>query len=82
MFDFVQEFLFLLFFLETISIVKILDEKEPKKRVVVWWCKNVSLPHNFLQQNMNSGSAKVQIFLAAWGKFVMVKISDNGPDKK
>ena len=43
---------------------------------VVWW---LSLLHNFIQQSLNSGSAQVQILLAACRRFEMVRISDNGP---
>ena len=44
---------------------------------VVQW---LSLLHNFIQQNLNSGSAQVQILLATCRRFAMVRISDNGPD--
>ena len=42
----------------------------------------LSLLHNFIQQSLNSGSAQVQILLAACRRFAMVKISDNGPGWK
>ena len=32
-----------------------------------------------IQQSMDSGSAEVQILLAACQRFAMVRISDNGP---
>ena len=47
--------------------------------VVVQW---LSLLHNFIQLSLNSGSAQVQILLAACWRFVMVRISDNGPGWK
>ena len=47
--------------------------------VVVSW---LSPLHNFIQQSLNSGSAQVQILLTTCRRFVMVRISDNGPDWK
>ena len=41
------------------------------------WC--LSLLHNFIHLSLNSGSAQVQILLAACRRFVMMKISGNGP---
>ena len=41
--------------------------------VLVYW---LSLLHNFIQWNLNSGFAHVQILLAACWRFMMVKISD------
>ena len=41
------------------------------------WCRGVV--HNFIQRRLKSGSAQVQILLAACRRFVMVRISDNGP---
>ena len=46
---------------------------------VVYW---LSLLHNFIQLSLNSGSAQVQILLAACRRFAMVRISDNGPGWK
>ena len=34
---------------------------------------------NFIQQSLNSGSAQVQMLLAACRRFAMLRISDNGP---
>ena len=42
----------------------------------------VSLPHNIIQLSLSSGSAQVQILLAACQIFAMVRISDNGPGLK
>ena len=42
---------------------------------VVQW---LSLLHNFIQQNLNSGSAQIQILLAACRRFEIVRISDSG----
>ena len=42
----------------------------------------LSLLHNFIQQNLNSGSAQVQILLAACQRFMKVRTSDNGPGWK
>ena len=42
----------------------------------------LSLLHNFIQLNLNSGSGQVQILLAARRRFAMVRISDNGPGWK
>ena len=42
--------------------------------VVVYW---LSLPHNFIQQSLNSGSAQIQVLLVACRKFVLVRISYN-----
>ena len=42
---------------------------------VVQW---LPLLHNFIQQSLNSGSAEVQILLAACRRFAMMRISDNG----
>ena len=39
----------------------------------------LSLLHNFIQQNLNSDSAQVQILLEACRRFAMAKNSDNGP---
>ena len=41
---------------------------------VAWW---LSLPQNFIKQSFNSGSAQVQIMLAACRSFGMVRISDH-----
>ena len=41
----------------------------------------LSLPHNFFQQNLNSGSLQVQILLIACQRSAMVRISDS-PDWK
>ena len=38
--------------------------------------------YNFIQLGLNSGSAQVQILLAACRRFAMVRISGNGPDWK
>ena len=46
---------------------------------VVQW---LSLQHNFSQQSLNSGSVQVQILLAAYRRFAMVRISDSGPGWK
>ena len=42
----------------------------------------LSVLHNFIQLSLNSGSAQAQILLAVCRRFVMVRISDNGPDWK
>ena len=47
--------------------------------IMVQW---LSLLHNFIQQSLNSGSAQVQILLVVCRRFVMVRISDNGPGWK
>ena len=39
---------------------------------VVWW---LSLLHNFIQLNLNSGSAPARTLLAAYRRFAMVRIS-------
>ena len=58
-------------------LIKFLVLKSITKR-----CTNValslSLLHNFIQLSLNSGSAQVQILLAACRRFAMVRISDNG----
>ena len=41
----------------------------------------LSLPHNFFQQSLNSGSLQFQILLIACQRSVMVRISDS-PDWK
>ena len=51
------------------------------------WCSGavvqwLSVLHNFIQRNLNSGSVQVQILLAACQRFAMVRISDNGPGWK
>ena len=46
---------------------------------VVQW---LSLLLSFIQLNLNSGSAKVQILLAVCRRFAMGRISDNGPGWK
>ena len=38
----------------------------------------LSLLHNFIHQSLNSGSVQVQILLAAFRRFSMARISDNG----
>ena len=42
----------------------------------------LSVLHKFIQLSLNSGSAQAQILLAVSRRFVMVRISDNGPDWK
>ena len=47
-------------------------------KVVPW----LSLLQNFIYQSLDSGSARVQILLAACQAFAMVKIFDSGSDWK
>ena len=42
----------------------------------------IRLIHNFIRLSLNSGSAQVQILLAACRRFTMARISDNGPGWK
>ena len=49
---------------------------------LVQWCSGYHHLHNFIQLSQNSGSAQVQILLAACRRCVMVRISGNGPDWK
>ena len=58
--------------------VKILLSAEKLVQSVQW----LSLLHNFIQLSLNLGSAQAQILLAACWRFVMVRISDNGPGWK
>ena len=46
---------------------------------MVYW---LSLLHNFIQQSLNSDYAQVQTMFAAFWRFVMVRIFDNGPGWK
>ena len=46
------------------------------------WCSGYHYLHNFIQQSLNSDSAKVQLLLAACRRFAMVRISDNVPGWK
>ena len=46
---------------------------------MVYW---LSLLHKFIQQSLNSDSGQVQTLLMACQRFVMVRISENGPGWK
>ena len=53
-----------------------------RKAILNFQTFQLSLLHKFIQQSLNSGSAQVQILLAACPRLVMVRISDNGPGWK
>ena len=69
--------------LQNRQIIFTLHDLKPKaantSSTVVKW---LSLLYNFIQQSLNSGSAQVQILIAACRGFAIVRISDNGPDWK
>ena len=52
---------------------------EASGREMVEW---LLLLHNFIQLTLKTGSAQVQILLAACGRFAMVSVSDNALDWK
>ena len=62
------------------NIFKLKCTYSKKHGAVVEW---LSLLHNVIQLNsLNSGSAQVQILLAACRRLAMVTMSDNGPGWK
>ena len=46
---------------------------------MVWWLSKL---HNFIQQSLNSGSVQVQILLATFWRFGVLKTSDRGLGRK
>ena len=50
--------------------------------IISLYISPLSLLHSFIQQSLNSGSAQVQTLLMACWRFVMARISNNGPSWK
>ena len=55
-----------------------------KLLIYLKWYRGIMLitTAQLIQQSLNSGSARVQILLAAYWRFAIVRTSDSGPDWK